>query len=155
MLLCLFDFLLEEFQIGEHQLRQNQLQIAGGIDGILDMDDVRIIEQTDDMRDGINRADMPKKLITKTFAFARAFDKTRDVDEFHRGGNRFGGMFQFDKLVDTRIRNRHDARIRLDGAEREIGGRRTAVAEGVEESGFADVRQSHKTTCETHGDSFI
>ena len=119
------------------------------------MDDVRIVEQTNDMCDRVNRADMSKKLIPKTFAFACAFDKTRDVDEFHRGGNRLGGMFQFDKFVHTRIRNGHDACVRLNGAEWKIGGGRSAVAEGVEESGLADIRQTDETACETHDDSFI
>ena len=119
------------------------------------MDDVRIVEQTDDVGDGVHRADMSKKLISKTFALACAFDKTRDVDEFHGCGNGLGGMFQFDKFVHTRIRNGHDACVRLNGAEWKIGGGRSAVAEGVEESGLADVRQTDETACETHDDSFI
>ena len=119
------------------------------------MDDVRIIEQTDDVGDGVHRADVPKELVSKTFAFACAFDEARDVDEFHRGGNGLGGMLQFDELVDARIRNRHDARVRFDRAEREVGGRRSAMAQGVEESGLADVRQSDETACETHDDSFM
>ncbi len=49
------------------------------------------------------------------------------------------------------VGNRHPTDVRLDGAEREVGGRgRGARGQGVEQRRLADVRQSDDAAVEAH-----
>ena len=114
------------------------------------MGDVGVLEGPHHMRDCVHAANMREELVPQSLAFARALDQSRDVDELHRGGNDLLRLLQINQLLDARIRHRHDARIRLDGAERKILCRRLAIRQRIEQRGLADIRESYKTTGKSH-----
>ena len=144
------DFLLQIFQIRQHEFGQNQFEIAGGIDLLLDMHHIRILEQADNVRHGIHIADMTEELVAEPLPLARAFDKSGDVDKLHCRGDDLRGMFQLDQIIHALVGNRYDSRIRINRAERKIGGYRPAFAQRIEKGRLPDIRQSYKTTGKSH-----
>ena len=84
------------------------------------------------MGDGVDVPDMSEKLVAEPFAFACAFDEPRNINEFHRGGNDFGGMFEFRQIIKPLVRNGNDSGVRFDCAERKVRGNRAAFAQSVE-----------------------
>ena len=52
--------------------------------------------------------------------------------------------------VQARIRHRHDADVRLDGAEREVGRGDARLGQRIEQGGLADVRQADDAAFDAH-----
>ena len=75
---------------------------------------------------------MGKKLVAQPLALRGAGHQTRDVDEFHGGGENAFGMHDLRQLLQARIRHRHNAHIRVYGAEWIILGRDLGARESVE-----------------------
>ena len=76
-----------------------------------------ILEATDHMRDGLGFANVREKLVAQPLSPGSALHQSRDIDEFHdRRYHTFGrGERQLEDLrTMTRVRDRHDAHIRLD-----------------------------------------
>ena len=55
------------------------------------MDNIVVVETTDDLDDGIDFPDGGEKLIAETVAFGGAFDQSRDIDKLDRGRKEFPG----------------------------------------------------------------
>ena len=147
---CLVAPLFKRFEIREHEFRQNYIEVVHRIDPAVDMDDVAILEEPHHVRDRVDVADVAEKLIAEPLSLARAFHKSGDVDELQRGGDDSSGLLQFGEHPEPLIRNRHDSGVRLDRAERKVGRFGAALAQRVEQSGFADIRQSDESTGKTH-----
>ena len=62
------------FQIGQHQFRLDDADVANGIDAAADMHHVGSLKTANDMKERIDFADVPKKLITEAFTLACPFD---------------------------------------------------------------------------------
>ena len=125
--------LFEHFEIGQHEFGQNRLQIPDRIDRAFHMDHVRILKEPDHMRNRVHPADVPEKLVAQPLPLTRSLDQTGNIDEFQRGGHNPPGVLQIGEHLKPLIRNRDDAGIRLDRAEREIRRFRSAPAERVEQ----------------------
>ena len=64
--------LFEAFEIGQHQLGLDRLDIGDRIDAALDMRDVGILKAAHDMGDGIDLADIGEELVAEPLAFRSA-----------------------------------------------------------------------------------
>ena len=78
------DLALQGLDIGKDQLRLDDADVAYGVDTPFDMHDIVIVETAHDVQDGIGLADVGEELVAKPLAFARAPDKTGDVDKVKR-----------------------------------------------------------------------
>jgi len=59
-----------------------RLDVASRVDGLLDVDDVLVLETPHHMDDQFGLADVVQELIAQTLATARAFGQAGDVHEF-------------------------------------------------------------------------
>lgn len=73
------------------------------------------------MDDGVTLADVTQELVAQARALAGTLDQTCNVDKLNDGRRLFIGLPDLGQLVQPRIRHRHDAGVRLDGAERIVG----------------------------------
>src|SRR5438105_2374997 len=143
--------LVDRSEIGERQFRVDRFDVGDRIDLSGDMHDVAVVEAAHDMRDRVHLANVGEKLIAEAFAFRRAGDKPRDVDELDRRRNHFLRLRDRGELRQTRIGHFDDADVRLDRAERIILRRDARLGERVEERRFADVRQPDDSAANGHG----
>ena len=110
------------------------------------MDDVVVVKAAHHMHDGVALADVAQELVAQAGTLAGTLHQTGDVHELHDGGGLFVGLPDLGQLVQPLVRHRHDAGVRLDGAEgivcslRILGG-----GDGVEQSGLAHVGQADDT----------
>ena len=66
----------------------------------------------------------------------------------------FCGLTISDSCVKALVRHFDDADVRLDSAERIVGGIDAGLGQGVEKGGFADVGQADDAAFQRHGFSF-
>ena len=103
------------------------------------------------MRNRVDFADGGEKLIAEPFALGGPAHQPGDIDKGQPGRNDLGGLCDRGELVEPRIGHRDLAYIRLDGAERVIGGlRRRRLGERIEQRRFADVGQSDDPAFKSH-----
>ena len=115
------------------------------------MNDVVILEAAYDVGDSIGFADVGQEFVAQTFTFRGAFHQAGDVNELH--GGRYDSLRLDDggQGFEACIGHRHDAAVRLDGAEGEVLCRDPGFGEGVEQGGLADVGQADDAAIESHG----
>ena len=65
-------------------------------------------------------------------------------------GTIFSGSTIFAQRVEPRIRHRHDADVRIDGAERIVLRRDLRARQRVEQRGLADVGQTDDAALDAH-----
>ena len=130
------------FDIGENQLGLDGVDIAGGIDAAIHMDDVFILKAAHHMDDGVHLADVGEELVAQALAVARALDQAGDVHEFQRGRGVFFGVVHLREHVQPFVRHGDHAGVRLDGAKRVIRRLRARAGDGVKQRALADVRQT-------------
>ena len=106
--------------------------IAHRIDRAHDVGDVGILEAANDVHDRVGLANVGEELVAESFAFGRAFDESRDVDELHDSRHRSLWLDDPRELTEARVRHFHHPDVRLDGAERIIRSFRLRRGEGVE-----------------------
>ena len=144
--------LLEAVEIGEHQLGLDRLGVGDGIDAVLDMGDVVVLEAAHDIGDGVHLADVAEELVAEAFALRRAAHEPGDVDEGQPGRQDLRRLADRCQLVEPLVRHADLADIGLDGAERIVGRlRRRRLRQRVEEGRLADVRQSDDAAFKAHG----
>ena len=76
--------LSDGFQVGQHQLGVDRVDVADRVDGALDVDDVGVLEAADDVQDRVHLADVREELVAQPFAGAGAADDAGDVDHAQR-----------------------------------------------------------------------
>ena len=146
---------LKRLEVGEHELGQDHVEIVHRVDPAVDMHDVAVLEEPHDMGDRVDAADMSEKLVAEPLALARPFDQSGDVDEFQRGGDDAPRFFEIRKDLEPFIRHRHDAGIRLDRAEREVGRFGAPLAQCIEQSGLSDIRQPDESAGKAHNSQSV
>ncbi|MNZ98175.1 hypothetical protein D3C78_1174520 [compost metagenome] len=148
----LFRAALKAFEIGEHQLGLDGFGIGHGVDAAFDVGDVIILEAAQNVNHGVHFTDIGEELVAEAFALRCTAYQAGDVDEGDAGRDDFLRAGNVGEDFHARIRNRHFAGIRLDGAEGIVGGLcRCRFRQRVEESGLADIWQSNDTAFEAHG----
>ena len=145
------DAALEAIEISQHQLGLDRLDIGDRIDRVADMRHVRIVEAAHHVRDRVDLADVAEELVAEPLAFGRAFHEPCDIHEGEPRRHDLGGLRKLGQHVETRIRHRDLADIRLDGAERIVRSlRRRRFGQRIEERRLADIRQSDDAAFEAH-----
>ena len=141
----------EAFEIGEHQLGLDRLDIADRIDRTFDVNDVAVSKAAHDMGDRIDLADVAEKLIAEPLAAGGAAHQAGDIDKFELSWDDLGRFREARADREPLVRHGNAPDIGLDRAKRVIrslgrGGR----GQGVEQSGLADIRQSDDAAAEPH-----
>jgi len=145
------DTLFQAFEVRQHQLSLDHFGVGDGIDLVRDVLDIVVLEAAKDMHNRVNLANIAEELVAQPFALARAFHETGDVDERQLGRHDLGRLGDRGNLVEPFIGNCDLAHIRLDRAERIVGGLRgLRFGEGVEQRRLADVGQADDSAAETH-----
>ena len=142
--------LLDGVEVGEHQFGIDDINVRQRIDTARDMHDLGVVEAANDVHNGVGRADVSEELVAEALTLARAGDQAGDVDELHRGGNERFGLEDRGDAIQPLVRHADDAHVRVDGAERIVGGLRLGGRERVEDGGLADVRQPYDSTIKSH-----
>ena len=98
------------------------------------------------------RVSIPLHVVkSEPLALGSAAHQTRDIDKGQPRRNDLGGLGDFGKLVEPRIRNRDLTDIRFDGAERIVGRlRRRRFGQCIEQRRFADIGQPDDTAFKSH-----
>ncbi len=113
------------------------------------MMDVRIGKAAHYLHNRVDFADVAEKLITESFARARAFHQTGDIHELDRGRHDFFRTRHLTELFQAPIRHSDDADVGIDRAKRIIfRGRVVCPGNGIEQRRFPDVRQSNNSSAE-------
>jgi hypothetical protein len=107
-----------------------------------------ILKNANNVTNHLTFADMSEELIAETFAMGGTLDQTGNIDEFDRRGDDFRGLIQLSELIETRVRDRHDADIRLDGGEGIISRKRTRVGKRIKKRGFTYIRETDDANLE-------
>ena len=81
------DGLLDRLQVGEDQLGVDGLHVVLRRDAPVDVHDVVVLEDPDDLADGVAVADVREELVAQPLALAGALDDAGDVDEVDRRGD--------------------------------------------------------------------
>ena len=138
-------------EVGEDQLKVDDLDIALRVNAVGNVNHVFVFEAAHYVSDGIGFTDVGQKLVAQAFAFRCASHQACDIDEFHGGRQDALRLDDGSQCVQTWVGHRHDTGVRLDRAEGEVLGRDTGFGKGVEQGGLADVRQADDAAVESHG----
>ena len=109
------------------------------------MDDVVVLKAADDVNDRVALADVGEEFISQTLAFGSALDQSRDIDKLDGCGRVFVGVIHLGEHVQTLVGNRHNADVRLDGAERIVGALCARIGDRVKQGALSDVGKSYNT----------
>jgi hypothetical protein len=146
------DALFQAFQVGQHQFHLDDLEIAERVDAALDVDDVAVLEAAGHEGHGVAVADVGQELVAQALALAGAAHQAGDVDEGDPGRDDLLGAGDLGQGVQARLGHGHFAGVRLDGAERIVGGLgRRRLGQGVEQGGLADIGQADDGDFKGHG----
>ena len=135
--------LLHGFQVGEDKLEVDGRNIVRGVDPAVDVNDVFILEAAHHVHDRVHLADMAQELVAQALAAARALDEARDIDELDCGGSGLLGVIHLRQHVQPAVGHGDDAGIRLDRAERIVGGFRAGLRNRIKKRALAHVRETH------------
>jgi len=76
---------LQTFEVGEHQLGLDRLDVGDRVDAAFDMGDVAVLEAAHDMGDGVALPDVGEELVAQALALGGAAHQPGDVDEGQAG----------------------------------------------------------------------
>ena len=96
------------------------------------MDNILILKAAHHMDDRIHLADICQELVSKSLTFGGTLYQTRDVHELDDRRRHFFGMIEISKQLQTLIRHRHHAHIRIDGTERVVRALRPCLCQRIE-----------------------
>ena len=114
------------------------------------MHHVIVNETAHDVRDGIDLADVGEEFVAETLAGGGTLDDARDIHELDRGRQDTLRLDDGGERIEPRVGHRHDADVRLDGAERVVLGRDGRARERVEEGRLANIGQADDAAFDSH-----
>ena len=109
------------------------------------MNDIVILKAANHVHDCRNLPDMTQELVSQSFSFGRTFHQACNVAEFDGGVNGLLRIINIVQHLQSLIRNRHHAHVRLDGAERIVRRFRTGLRNRIEQRTFTHVWETHNT----------
>ena len=112
--------LADRIEITQAELGVNRGNVCHGIHAPLDVRDVLVFEAAHHMCDRVYFADVRQELVAEPLAFGSAADQARNVDESNGSGYDPVGLVERGERIQSSIRYRHDADVRLDSAEGEV-----------------------------------
>lgn len=135
--------LLSELNVLDAQLLADNVQITDRINVTLDVDNLSIVEATNDLEDGIDGTDVRQEGVTQTSTSRGTTGQTSNVVDGEVSRDLGLGLVVLAQPVEALVGD-EDARLfGLDGGIGEVG-RVTEVAlgNGLEERGLADVGET-------------
>ena len=141
-------------QVREQQLGLDGLDVVERRHPARDVGDVPGFEAAHDVHDRPRLAHAGQKPVSEPFPLRRTGHQPRDVDELHRRRHHALGPDDRGDPFETRVGHRHDADIRLDGAERIVLRRHGRARQRVVQRGLADVRQPDDPALDAHSRRF-
>jgi hypothetical protein len=159
LLLLVLERLLNELNVLQPQLLADDIQVAGGVDVALDVDNLGIVETPDDLKDGIDSANVRQEGVAKTSTCRGTTGQAGDVIDCEVGRHLRLGVVLLAQPVEALIGDDDasllgvnsgigevlatvSATVVLWSAPRvEAYGRvaQVALGDGLEQCGFADV----------------
>ena len=138
---------LERGQISQDELGVNDFNVADRVDARANVVDIWIFKATHHLYDRVHLADVMQKLVPESFPGTRPFDQAGDIEKLNCGRRDLLRMRNRGNFFQPRVRHRDHAEIGINRAEGIIFRRRFMRAgDGIEESRFPDVRQSHNAS---------
>ena len=141
--------LLHQLHIRQDQLHVDGLHIPHRIHTALHMDDVPILEATDDVQHSVHLPDVGKELVPQTLSLGGTPDKAGNVHEFNDSRRILLRMVHLGQLVQPLIGYGHHAYIGFYGAEGVIGGLCAAAGQGIKKGRLAHIGQSYDSEFHT------
>jgi hypothetical protein len=144
LLLVVLEGLLGELNVLDAELIADDLQITDGVDITLDVNDLSIVEATDNLEDGIDSANVGQERVAKTSTSGGTTGQTGDVVDGKVGRDLGLWLVLLAKPVEAVIGNDDTGLFRVDGSVGEVG-RVTEVAlgNGLEQRRFTYVGETN------------
>eukprot|EP00050_Salpingoeca_kvevrii_P006140 m.287666 g.287666 ORF g.287666 m.287666 type:complete len:428 (+) comp11824_c0_seq1:272-1555(+) len=143
VLVLLGDSRLEVLQILLAELLLDRVEVADGVNAVVNVDDGVVIKSTDYVVDAVHSANVRKKGIAQTGALRGALDEAGNVGNVEPGRHP-GRSPDTDKIVKALVWNSTASLVGVDGAEGKVGCLGNArAAQQVEEAALAHVGQPH------------
>ena len=127
------DAALDGLQVTQLQLQVDDLLVADGIHGTIDVSHIIVVKAAQHVNDGISLTDIAQELVAKALATASALHQSSDIDNLDRGGHDASRIHQFGKLIEALVGHRDDTHVRLDGAERKVSRLRLGIRQTIEQ----------------------
>lgn len=152
LLLQVLERLLSELDILDAQLLADDVQITLGVDITLDVDDLGVIEATDDLEDGIDGTDVRQEGVTETGTGGGTTGQTGDIIDRQVGGNARLGLVVLTEPIEAVIGDDDTSLFRVDGGIGEVGRvTQRGLGNSLEEGRFTDVGQTNLQNVNDHG----
>ena len=136
--------------VGKGKLDVYGLDVACGVDPVVDVDDVRVLEAPHDMRDDTHFPDVGQELVAQALSLGSTCHETCDINELGHCRNHLCRRNDADDPVQPRIGDVHPADVRLDCAERIVGSLGRSAGQGRENGGLSHIRKSYDTAVKSH-----
>lgn len=135
--------LLDELDILDAQFLADDVQITGGVDVTLDVNNLSIVEATNDLEDGIDSTNVRQESVAETGTSRSTTSKTSDIVDGQVGGDLGLGLVLLAQPVEALVGDEDARLLRVDGSIGEVG-RVTegALGNGLEERRLADVGET-------------
>lgn len=120
LLLLVLEGFLDELDILETKLLADDVEITGGVDITLDVDNLGIIESADNLEDGIDGADVRQESIAETSAGGGTAGKTSNIVDSQVGGDARLGLVLLAQPVEALIGNDDAGLLGVNGGIGEV-----------------------------------
>ena len=137
---------VDSLEVAYLKLRVDYLFVSDRVYRAIDVSNIIIVETTKYMDNSVCLAYIRQKFVAKPFALACSFDQSRYIDYLYRRGYDALRVADFGKFVETFVGHGDDSYVRFDGTKSEVCSLCLSVRQTIEQSRFADIRQSYDST---------
>ena len=130
---------LDGLEVSEDQLGGDGVDVVGGVDLTVDVEDVIVLEHTSDLADRISLTNVGKEGVAHALTLGGALHDARDVDEADRGRENLLGTVDLSETREPLVGNADHAHVRLDRRERIIRSEHVVAGQCVEQGRLAGV----------------
>ena len=120
LLLLVLKGLLDELDILQSQFLADDVQITSGVDIALDVNDLGVIEASNDLEDGIDGANVRQESVSETSTSGRATGQTSNIVDGQVGRDTGLGLVLLAQPVVSVIRDNDTSLFRVDGGIGEV-----------------------------------
>ena len=120
-------------EVLELQLGVDDLLVADGVDGAVDVGDVVVVEAAEHVDDGVGLADVAQELIAQALALRGPLHQAGYVYYLARGGYDAPGVDELGQACEPLVGDGDHAHVGLNGAKRKVGCLRLGARQTVEQ----------------------
>lgn len=144
LLLVVLKGLLGELDVLDAQLLVDDLKIADGVDVTLDVNNLGIVEATDNLEDGIDGADVGQERVSETSTGGCAAGQTSNVVDGKVSRHLRLGLVLLAQPVEAVIGHDDTGLFGVDGGIGEVGRvTKVALGDGLEQRRFTNVGETN------------